>query len=100
MKAVDGGILITLFKDVLTEEQLRKLGLIERQIRAVLYVKENGKITNKEFQELNDISERTATRDLTQLVDLKILEQIGTTGKGTNYILRRHKDAKDATMQT
>jgi ATP-dependent DNA helicase RecG len=95
-----GGFTVTIFKDRYDEEQLRKLGLNDRQIKAVIYVKEKGKITNKQFQELNDISERTATRDLTQLVDFNIVEQIGTTGKGTNYILRRHKDAKDATMQT
>lgn len=94
-----GGFSVTIFKDVLNEEQLRKLGINERQIKAVMYVKENGKITNTEYQELNNIAERTATRDLIKLVELKILEQIGTTGKGTNYILSRHKDAKDATKQ-
>lgn len=95
-----GGFSVTIFKDNLNEEQLKKLGLNNRQIKAVLYVKENGKITNKEYQELTSLSERTATRDLTQLVSLNLFEQIGTTGKGTNYILRRHKDAKDATKQS
>jgi len=94
-----GGFTVTIFKDVFTEEQLKKLGLNERQIKAVLFVKENEKITNTEYQGLNNIAERTATRDLTQLVELKILDQVGTTGKGTNYILSRHKDAKDATKQ-
>ena len=28
---------------------------------------------------------------------IKIFQQIGTTGKGTKYVLRRHKDAKGAT---
>lgn len=42
-------------------------------------------------------SNRTATRDLTELVFKKILMQIGTTGRGTEYILRRQNDAKDAT---
>jgi len=94
-----GGISVTIFKDSITEEQLKKIGLNERLIKAVMYVKENGKITNTEHQEINNIAERTATRDLTKLVELKILEQVGTTGKGTNYILSRHKDANDATMQ-
>lgn len=94
-----GGFTVTIFKDVLSEEQLRKLGLNERQIKAVIYVKNSGKITNKEFQELTGASERTATRDLSQLVSLNIIEQIGITGKGTSYILSRHIDAKDATKQ-
>jgi len=39
----------------------------------------------------------TVSRDLVHLVSVGLLEQIGITGKGTVYILRRHKDAKDAT---
>jgi ATP-dependent DNA helicase RecG len=83
-------------KDIYTEENLQKLGLNERQIKAVMYVKEKGKITNKEYQGVCNISERTATRDLSNLVSLGLFMQIGVTGKGTEYILTRHKDAKDA----
>jgi ATP-dependent DNA helicase RecG len=97
---IDGGVQVTIFKDRYTEEQLKKLGLNDRQIKAVLFVKENKKITNKDYQTLVTTSERTATRDLTQLVILDLFEQIGTTGKGTGYILSRHKDAKDATKQS
>lgn len=97
---IDGGVLVTIFKDTYTEDQLKKLGLNERQIKAVFYVKENGKITNTQLQELANISDRTATRDLSDLVSRKIFEQIGATGKGTSYILRRLKDAKDATKQS
>lgn len=99
MKESAGGFQVTIFKDVLTEEYLKKLGLNDRQVKAVLFVKENGKITNNKYQELTSKSERTATRDLNQLVSLNLLEQIGTTGVGTNYILSRHKGAKDATKQ-
>jgi len=52
----------------------------------VFYVKENGKITNKDYQEISNTIKRTASRDLAELVSLKIFEQIGTTGKGTEYI--------------
>lgn len=40
--------------------------------------------------------ERTASRDLSVMVTKDILKQVGKTGKGTEYILRRHKDDKDA----
>jgi len=50
-----------------------------------------GKITNKEYQEVCDTSERTSSRDLADLVASGLFEQIGTTGKGTVYVLRRHK---------
>jgi len=89
MKAVDGGILVTLFKDSLTEEQLKKLGLNERQIKAMLYVKGNGHIANQMLQEITGASKATATRDLTELVDkYNLLIRTGETGAGTSYKLK------------
>jgi len=66
----DGGFLVTLFKNNLTKEQLKKLGLNERQITAVLYVKENGKITNSEYQKINKISRQMATNELHNLSNM------------------------------
>ncbi len=66
-----------------------KLGLNDRQIKAVLIVKEKAKITNSEYQELFDVSKATATRDLTELVEnFALLDKIGQTGVGTAYILK------------
>ena len=95
-KAENSVMTVTFYKDKWTEENLKKRGLNDRQIKAVIYVKENGKITNQEYQVICETSNRTATRGLTELVSLKIFQQIGTTGKGTKYVLRRHKDDKDA----
>jgi len=80
----EGGFSVTLFKNKLTVEQLTKLGLNERQLKAVEYVKEKGKITNKEYQELNETSDRTASRDLENLVDLGVFVREGEK-KGTSY---------------
>jgi ATP-dependent DNA helicase RecG len=91
------GFRVIFRKDILNEDYLRSLGLSERQIRAVFYVKEKEKITNKEYQEICEVSERTASRDLANLVEMNIFIQIGTTGKGTVYILKG-KGAKGATM--
>ncbi len=83
----DGGFAVTLYKNNLTEEQLAKLGLNARQLKAVQYVKEKGKITNKEYQEINDVSKRTATNDLTELVnEYKLMNNIGF-GAGSFYEL-------------
>ena len=60
--------------------------LNERQIKAVLYVKEKGKITNSEYQTLNEISERTASRELEELMKLSVLKRIGDK-KATLYKL-------------
>jgi len=74
-------------KDIFNEENLRKLGLNERQIKAVLYAKKNRKITNKEYQELTKVSKAMATIDLRELVKYGIFEKKGVTGKGTEYLL-------------
>ena len=72
-------------KDIYNKEELSKLGLNERQIKAVLYVKEKGRITNAEYQDINDISKRTAAYDLVEMVEkYKILKLIGA-GAGICY---------------
>jgi len=87
------GFRVVFGKDVYDEEYLRDLKLNERQIKAVMYVKGRGtgKITNKEYQEVCNTSERTSSRDLADLAASGLFEQIGATGKGTVYVLRRHK---------
>ena len=75
-------------KDIYNETSLKKLGINERQIKAVLYAKDNNKISNKEYQSINNVSKRTATNDLTELVEkFKILNKIGTSGAGIYYKL-------------
>src|SRR5690606_6654456 len=83
----DGGFSVTLFKNKLTVEQLTKLGLNERQLKAVDYVKVKGKITNREYQTINSISERTASRELSDLVDKEVLESSETKGAGSYFYL-------------
>ncbi|MBW1973587.1 MAG: DeoR family transcriptional regulator [Deltaproteobacteria bacterium] len=82
-------IFVRIKKDILTEDYLKKLGLNERQIKAVMYVKKEGKITNKKYQSLYNVSKRTATNDLDEIVQKKIFEKVGTRGKGTFYIIKR-----------
>jgi len=87
LKEEQGGFLSKIFKDRFTEEQLKKLGLNERQIKAVKYVKKNGRITNKEYQAVLKVSRMTATRDLTKLVEKDILQSSETKGAGSFYVL-------------
>jgi ATP-dependent DNA helicase RecG len=79
------GFRVTFRKDIYTEEYLQGLGLNERQIKAVMYVKVKGRITNKEYQKLTGISRQMATIDLNELVAKNILERIGKVGKGVAY---------------
>ena len=83
---VFGGIQVTLFKNLLNKTKLIELGLNDRQIKAIEYLKENGKITNSIYRHLVDVTEKTAFRDLDKLVDIKILIKRGDK-KGAYYIL-------------
>ena len=49
-----------LARDIFTESMLEKLGLNERQLKAVRYVKEKGKITNREYREMSNLSDPSA----------------------------------------
>jgi ATP-dependent DNA helicase RecG len=80
------GFWVVFRKDVYNEEYLETLGLNRRQVKAVLYVKEKGKISNKEYQVLNEISKRTATTELSELVNkFRLLAKTGTSGAGISY---------------
>lgn len=74
-------------KDIYHAEYLKKLRLNDRQIKAVLYVKENGKISNIEYQTINDIKKTVSASELQDLTERKILIKIGNTGRGIKYIL-------------
>ncbi|MEI9913236.1 MAG: ATP-binding protein [Bacteroidota bacterium] len=87
IKEVEGGIEVTFLKDIFTEDFLDKQDLNPRQIRAVLYVKEQGSITNAKYQEINKVSKPTATRDLQELNRKEILENRGKKGAGAIYVL-------------
>lgn len=91
------GIRVTFLKDIYTEEYLKGSGLDDREIRALLFVKQTGQITNTQYQELFQVSKRTATNDLQSLIEKQLLLKVGTTGKGTHYVLQRgNKGAKGA----
>ena len=85
---ISSGFMVTFRKDVYTEEYLHSLGLNERQIKAVLYVKEKGDITLSEFKEIvSGVSEKTLYRDLQDLVNKGILREHGEK-RGRRYELQ------------
>lgn len=72
-------------------EEVEKLpawaeGLNERQIEAVLYVGEHGRITNREYRQLFGVSNYTAAIDLKELVEKQLLVAEGM-GRGRYYRL-------------
>lgn len=88
-KEMDGGVLVTIFKDIYSEDQLKKLGLNERQIKAVFFLQENEKITNAIYQRINKIGKSTATEELQSLVDKEIFSTSGSSGRGSYYTLKK-----------
>lgn len=80
-----GGILVEIFKNRYTAENLKKLGLNERQLMAVAFVKENGSITNSKYQTVCRVSKSTATRDIKELEDKRVLVNQGTKGSSAVY---------------
>jgi len=68
-------------------EKKQKKQISERQQKAIGYIKEHGTISNKIYQEINNVSKPTATRDLQNLVSLEIIEMTGTAGENIKYIL-------------
>jgi ATP-dependent DNA helicase RecG len=72
-------------KDIYNADSLRERGLNERQINTVLYVAENKKITNSEYQKINKIGNRTATYELKELVEKFNLLKMSGASVGTFY---------------
>lgn len=82
------GFWVEFRKDIYNQNQLKELGLNERQIKAVLFIKENGKITNSNYQKINECSRNTASNDLSELVDKGLLLASGQKGAGAYYSLK------------
>jgi ATP-dependent DNA helicase RecG len=85
-----------IFRKPYAKEELRKLGLNERQIKAVEYVEKRGSITNREYQKLNFVSRRTATYELSDLVKKGVFSRVGVGRRGIRYVLMRNLCAKIA----
>jgi len=88
LKEEQGGFLSKIFKDRFTKEQLKKMGLSERQIEAILYTKKYGEMTNSVYQKVANVSKATATRDIKELEERELLKNIGTKGSSAVYKLR------------
>jgi ATP-dependent DNA helicase RecG len=82
MRNEQGGF-VTIFHKPISQPESQKVpdkvpDLNERQKKAIEYVKEHGKITNGEYQELFNVSDSTALRDLNNMVKIDVFEKIGT----------------------
>lgn len=83
----DGGFLVTLYKNSLIDENFKRVELNERQLNSLNYIKKNGKISNKEYRDLNNCSRNTASNDLVEMVEKGFLEASNLKGAGSYYQL-------------
>lgn len=83
-----GGVRVTFLKDTYTAEYLTKIGVNDRQKQAIFFIKQSGYITNSKYQQGYSVSDRTALRDLDDLVSRKILVKTGEK-KGSRYLLNQ-----------
>ncbi len=81
------GFWVVFRKDIYNHTQLKELGLNERQIKAVLFVKDKGEITNSIYQEINNTKQTLSSQELSELVEKGILRSSGAKGRGAKYLL-------------
>jgi len=68
-----GSFVVIIWRDIYSDEYLNRLDLNIRQKKAIKYVKEKGSISNREYCNLLKVSRKTATNDLTDLVEKNII---------------------------
>jgi ATP-dependent DNA helicase RecG len=81
---------VTLRRDVFSDENLRRMGMNERQIRALHFVRQNGSISNSQYQSLTGVARRTAARDLEHLEAQGVLLRPVQAGRAVRYVLATH----------
>ena len=92
---IPGGVKVTLYSADLSKLEtvvrkktdLSSLEINERQKKAVEFVLKRGQISRKEYVALNKISERTALRDLTDMIKKRILSTNNKKGWALRYLI-------------
>jgi Fic family protein len=81
-----GGCTVEFFE--YTEDFLRQQGLRDELVKIILTVQASGAVNNSVVQQLAGVSMSTATRFLNELDRLGFLRKSGTTGVGTEHVLK------------
>lgn len=84
---MSGGIVVTLYKDIYNKEHLSKFELNERQLEALLFWKGKGEIVTNLYSEKFEIGDRTARRDITELIEKELLIKTGDL-KTAKYLFK------------
>ncbi len=85
---MDGGILVLLKKEA-SDDMLAGMGLNERQIKAVHFVRNKGSISNLLYRTINKVGKSVAAEELQQMVEKKVFQTSAKAGSGTRYLLNK-----------
>ena len=72
------------FEKVIDDIKLHKVELNDRQKKAREFIKHHGEISRRQYVELAGVSVRQANKDLSDLLEKKIIIQMGA-GRSTKY---------------
>lgn len=89
-----GSIIVTLWRDWLTDKVLAEFDLSERERLGLRHAKVAGRLTNAQYRELTGVSQRTALRELQHMAALGLLEKAGISGRSAHYVLIKPKLTK------
>ena len=87
IRLVGEGFEMKFYKDIYNAETLRDIGINERQIKAILYIRERGSISNREYREMFGVSNKTAYLEIMDLVKRGLLVKRGA-GRSSIYVLK------------
>ena len=83
-------LVVTFMKSQLTNEFLSGLGLNDRQIKAIEYLKEYGEIDRKTYCNICKVEKTIAHKELSDLVEKNLIERQGK-GRSSRYVLRTRR---------
>lgn len=63
-----------------------EISLNERQKKAIEYIKETGKITNREYSTLNNVGRVYALKELSDMVVKRVVSKAGK-GRNVHYVV-------------
>ena len=84
-KIFSGNVVVTLRKFRINDEDIKDLN--ERQKKAIEFIQQKGRITSREYCEVNVVVKDTANRDIQEMLKKELLTKEGT-GKKVRYVLR------------
>ena len=73
-------------RDRALRDKIGQVKLSQRQLEILSYVEETGQVTNRELQRLVQLSNVSAHKALTTLVEIGVLKKEGR-GRATHYVL-------------